>query len=336
VKLTRIKKKCDLKNIIIYTVSYTLILFALSLIEGDIAHKEGVINCKSSRNVSLCSVLSIKTVNATTDIFSNIPDLAEIAEKESDCLSVEKYPSTKEERSSYILSINTLGDQKLNITPLSTSERKKSLKKNWWDYPPNILQSPQHGDDLLVIVNKHYKLLSNYTPKDLVSLSGSGMIFSSGKIGRKIIINPLKEMNIAAKKDGVELVITSAYRSYDTQRGTYNYWVAKKGGDTDAADKFSARAGHSQHQLGTTIDFSSPESNYKIGSVFNRTRAARWLEDNAWKYGFVIVYPEGEESVTGYNYEGWHYRFIGKESAKKWHESGEVLDVWLLQVWLEG
>ncbi len=170
------------------------------------------------------------------------------------------------------------------------------------------------------MVNKEYKLPVDYKPKDLTNLGETGIKYSSQKNGRKIIIQPLKELNEAAKNDGIDLAIKSAYRSYTTQQSTYSYWVSKEGGDNSKADRYSARAGHSEHQLGTTIDFTSPESNYNIGSVFHNTKAAKWLEKNAWRYGFILSYPKGKEHITGYTYESWHYRFVGKDIAKVLYE----------------
>jgi len=81
--------------------------------------------------------------------------------------------------------------------------------------------------------------------------------------------------------------------------------------------------------LGTTIDFSSPEVNYSLGINFSRTKASKWLEQNAWKYGFVLSYPKGYESVTGYSYESWHYRYIGRSNAEALKKSGKILELWL-------
>ena len=121
--------------------------------------------------------------------------------------------------------------------------------------------------------------------------------------------------------------MVSGYRSYSTQINTYNYWVGVNG--IDGADKISARAGHSQHQLGTAIDFSSSEVADGLGGSFRYTKAATWLAENAWRYGFAISYPSGYEAVTGYSYESWHYRYIGITNAKEMHDSGMILELYL-------
>ena len=108
----------------------------------------------------------------------------------------------------------------------------------------------------------------------------------------------------------------SAYRSYANQKATFDYWVRVDGYAT--AIKESARAGHSEHQLGTTLDFrsygGSAPWNY---SDWATTKAGAWLKANAWKYGFIMSYPKGKSAVTCYAYEPWHYRYVGRDVAAK-------------------
>jgi len=202
-----------------------------------------------------------------------------------------------------------------------------SASIKWWGYPEAILQTTRSGDDLLVLVNKEYKLPSTYAPSDLVLASNAGIRKGEGFYLRNILINDLRDMINAATADSIDLSMVSGYRSYNTQIGTYNYWVGING--VDGADKISARAGHSQHQLGTAIDFSSSEVADGLGGSFRYTRAATWLAENSWRYGFVISYPSGYEPVTGYSYESWHYRYIGISNAKEMHDSGMILELYL-------
>src|SRR5690606_1306605 len=122
--------------------------------------------------------------------------------------------------------------------------------------------------------------------------------------------------------------VLSAYRSYGTQASTYQYWVNYNGSQV-AADQISARPGHSQHQLGTTVDFTTSEIGDRLGSEFDNTKASQWLLSNAYKYGFVISDPEGEVGVTGYGHESWHWRYIGVSSAEEMVHSGLVLEEYL-------
>ncbi len=197
----------------------------------------------------------------------------------------------------------------------------------WWGYPETILQTTRSGDDLLVLVNKEYKLPQTYAPSDLVLASEAGIRRGGSYYLRSILIDDLKNMVNAATADSIDLSMVSGYRSYNTQINTYNYWVGING--VDGADKISARAGHSQHQLGTAIDFSSSEVADGLGGSFRYTKAAAWLAENAWSYGFAISYPSGYEAVTGYSYESWHYRYIGISNAKEMHDSGMILELYL-------
>lgn len=211
----------------------------------------------------------------------------------------------------------------------SSGEATESTGK-WWGYPADILPCTRSGDDLLVLVNKQYQLPSTYAPSDLVSINNSGIrTTKSGLYVRSIVIGDLTEMVQAASSVGIDIAALSAYRTYATQQSTYNYWVAYNGGNTDAADQVSARAGHSQHQLGTAIDFTTNEIGDQLGSQFGGTAAANWLASNAWKYGFVLAFPAGWESTTGFSYEAWHFRYIGKGNASEWHKSGQILELWL-------
>ncbi len=196
------------------------------------------------------------------------------------------------------------------------------------NYPEAPSECTKSGDDLLVLVNKQFQLPSTYEPSDLEIVDDFGLRATTGGLYvRSIIGQDLQEMIQAAGSQGFDLAAISAYRSYDTQVTTYNYWVAQLG--QEEADRISARPGHSQHQLGTTIDFTSSEIGDQLGVQFADSWAGRWLADNSWKYGFAQSYPEGQEGVTGYSYEPWHYRYIGKANAEEMYHSGEILEVWL-------
>ncbi len=203
----------------------------------------------------------------------------------------------------------------------------------WWAYSSNIKEATRSGDDLLVLVNKEYKLPSTYAPSDLVSIcptvSNIRCVNNVNFLVRNILIEDLRALVNTAVNDGIDLSVRSAYRSYSIQVTTYNHWLSVNGGNIATTDKISARAGHSQHQLGTTIDFSTSEINDGLGGTFATTQASKWLVDNAWKYGFVIGYPAGYESVTGYSYESWHYRYIGREYAQDIVNSGMILELYL-------
>jgi D-alanyl-D-alanine carboxypeptidase len=119
----------------------------------------------------------------------------------------------------------------------------------------------------------------------------------------------------------------SAYRSFGHQAALYAYWVALLG-EAQAA-RTSARAGHSEHQLGTAFDLATAENGYGF-EEFGATYAGWWTGANAWRFGFVISYPEGGEEITGYDYEPWHVRFIGVQLAAEHRASGLTLREFLI------
>ena len=159
------------------------------------------------------------------------------------------------------------------------------------------------------LVDKTHGLDQTYEPEDLITLkNGSYLLNRSGLQLRKEAAQALETMAKAAKVDGVPLVVSSCYRSYDYQKQVYERNVKSMG--QAAADRESAKPGHSQHQLGLAVDFGS------IDDSFAKTAQSRWLIKNAWRYGWSLSYPEHLEQVTGYRWESWHYRYVGLELSK--------------------
>lgn len=161
---------------------------------------------------------------------------------------------------------------------------------------------------LLTRADKQKGLASGYEPGDLVVLDNTGLSLSRpGHRLRKPALDALKAMDKAARADGITIVVSSAYRSYAYQKDLFARNVAEMG-EKEAA-RVSAVPGASQHQLGTAADFGS------ITDDFAKTEAGRWMKANAGRFGFSLSYPEGMESVTGYVWESWHYRFIGETAV---------------------
>lgn len=184
----------------------------------------------------------------------------------------------------------------------------------------------RYADWHLTLVDPLYTLGSAYGPGDL-SWVGNAGIAGRGYVRRHVLAD-LRALDRAAKAAGIRLRVVSAFRSYTAQKATFNYWVQTSG--WDSAVRYSARPGHSEHQLGTTLDFSfvggADPWNY---ADFGQTRAGAWLRWNAWKYGFVMSYPKGAERQTGYGYEPWHYRYFGRTLAAQQRASGLVPRYWL-------
>ncbi len=175
------------------------------------------------------------------------------------------------------------------------------------------------------VLDTRYKLSSSYAPGDLRSMTIAGL--GSHKV-RGFVMADLRAMASAARAAGARLAIQSAYRSYSTQKSTFAYWVGVSG--YSAAIRTSARAGHSEHQLGTTIDFRSYGGSAPWYSAdWGKTKAGAWLRSNAWKYGFVMSYPKGKSTVSCYAYEPWHFRYVGRAEAAKVRASGLTLREYL-------
>ena len=172
------------------------------------------------------------------------------------------------------------------------------------------------------ILDLTFRLPSTYAPSDLRSTGDAGL--NSGYRVRSLVLADLKAMASAARAAGARFSVQSAYRSYATQKATFDYWVSVDG--YAEAIKTSARAGHSEHQLGTTIDFRSYGGSAPwYHSDWATTKAGAWLKSNAWKYGWVMSYPKGKSTVTCYSYEPWHYRYVGRQRAATIRASGLTL-----------
>jgi len=174
---------------------------------------------------------------------------------------------------------------------------------------------------ITVLVNKTHSLPADYVPEKLVTPyvnSTSDVIQVSSKAA-----DQLKEMVTKAAEDEVTLYLTAGYISYETQ-DDYFHDRAGMVGEAEA-NKVIAKAGFSEHQTGLAFDFSDEASGTATTVAFAETKAGQWLIKHSWEYGFILRYPEGKESVTGYSYQPWHYRFVGRDTAKKMHETAEDL-----------
>jgi D-alanyl-D-alanine carboxypeptidase len=181
--------------------------------------------------------------------------------------------------------------------------------------------------DLLRRVDKKEALPQSYSPGDLVSLDKTGISVSrAGHRLREPAFEALKAMDKAARSDGITLIVGSAFRSYDYQVEVFAR-NAREAGSEAAAERISARPGKSQHQLGMAIDFSP------IDDAFATTAASRWLERNAGRFGFSLSFPRGLEAVTGYSWESWHYRYIGKSALSLQKEFFGDVQQYLVEFW---
>lgn len=181
-------------------------------------------------------------------------------------------------------------------------------------------------EELLLLVNKKIKLPEEYEPDDLVNISDNFPTDKKDLQLRMLIIPFLERMFEDARSESINLKIISGYRSYDTQKNVFNYWSNKLG--EEEAKMVSAHPGCSQHQLGTTIDFNS------LNMDFGKTKEGKWLYKNSYKYGFILSFPPGQEDLTGFKYEPWHFRFIGIDAAYLvYNYFDNLLEIFLRWYW---
>jgi D-alanyl-D-alanine carboxypeptidase len=178
-----------------------------------------------------------------------------------------------------------------------------------------VTYSIEQASSLTVVVNKKHKLPSNYIPT-LTSVSGGNL--------RPEAASALTSMLTDAQNASIPMKVISSYRSYATQQNTYQNWVNKDG--QALADTYSARPGHSEHQTGLAVDVGMPDGSCDLEICFGNTNQGKWLAANAQNYGFIVRYPNGKDSITGYQYEPWHLRYLGTDVAKAVVASGQTLD----------
>lgn len=180
------------------------------------------------------------------------------------------------------------------------------------------------------VLDTRFRLPPDYHPDDLVEI---GELLADVVVGdvsaavqpglkvRAVMSDDLKALFAAAESAGQLLSVQSAFRSFSYQESTFAYWVDLNG--YQAALATSARAGHSEHQLGTTIDFRSRHgpAAWDVAD-WAETSEGAYLAENAWRYGFVMSYPKGAEAESCYSYEPWHYRYLGRDLARQVHSSG--------------
>lgn len=193
----------------------------------------------------------------------------------------------------------------------------------------NTVRVASAPTDITVVVNKKIMLPDGYTPADLVEPKVP-FIFKEKddrRLMRKEAAAALEQLFAGAKTDGINLAGVSGYRSYATQKSLFDYYVKVQGEET--ARKYSAVPGTSEHQTGLAMDVSGIDGKCAAEDCFAKTPEANWLVAHAAEYGFIIRYPKGKESITGYNYEAWHLRYIGTSIAKKIAEKGITLEEYM-------
>lgn len=189
------------------------------------------------------------------------------------------------------------------------------------EYYTNV-STIDNQDDLLVLVNKYHKLDNDYVPSDLETINSKYQWLGRSNQLRHDARIAFEEMCAEATKDNIYIYAGSGYRSFATQKYLYDNYVKRDG--FKAAETYSARASYSEHQTGLAMDIAN-----KSGFISKGDKEYDWLVNNSYKYGFILRYPKGSETITGYMYEEWHYRYLGKEIAKEVYDSNLTYEEYL-------
>lgn len=229
--------------------------------------------------------------------------------------------------------------EKLNRVLLSMTDRCKAAIPNG---DPEEFLADLHRvleveknfrtDDLSLyfLIDKKHSVGSDYVPRDLIPVKGNELwnVSRNDLSLRPEAYAALEDLSRAALNDGIKLLVSSTYRSYQYQEGLFNRYVKQDG--LELAERYSARPGTSQHQLGVAIDFGS------ITDDWGDTKMGKWVYDHAADFGWSLSFPQGYEDVTGYMWECWHFRYIGKEACrfqKKWFGNIQQFMLEFLDAW---
>ena len=229
--------------------------------------------------------------------------------------------------------------EKLNRVLLSMTDRCKAAIPNG---DPEEFLADLHRvleveknfrtDDLSLyfLIDKKHSVGSDYVPRDLIPVKGNELwnVSRNDLSLRPEAYAALEDLSRAALNDGIKLLVSSTYRSYQYQEGLFNRYVKQDG--LELAERYSARPGTSQHQLGVAIDFGS------ITDDWGDTKMGKWVYDHAADFGWSLSFPQGYEDVTGYMWECWHFRYIGKEACrfqKKWFSDIQQFMLEFIDAW---
>ena len=187
--------------------------------------------------------------------------------------------------------------------------------------------APQNDiDGTLFLVNREWTVTEAYEPAELEQSDVPGSVRKM----RPEAAAALREMFETCKEEaGIQLISISGYRSYSRQQGIYSAKLRSVKKNVAKAQEYVAPPGASEHQLGLAMDLGQKHKIH-LEKSFADTEGGKWCRANCWRFGFILRYDEPWEEITGYKYEPWHFRYVGKEYAKEIHDSGEPLETWLI------
>lgn len=180
----------------------------------------------------------------------------------------------------------------------------------------------QHTTEILV--NKYNYISISYVPKNLETINTK--YANNNMLLTKEAKDAFEKLAADAASEDYTITVMSAYRSYEYQQSLYNRYLAIDG--QELTDTYSARAGHSEHQTGLAIDVYNKNLPY---TAFENTQEFYWMKENAYKYGYILRYPKDKEFITGYQYEPWHYRYVGVKIATYLQENNITYDEYYIR-----
>lgn len=222
---------------------------------------------------------------------------------------------------------DNLEDQKTSAkTSSTTTTTKEQQSTTTRKQPAKVLGTSSKGYEIvsvdgatyvngILVVNKSYPVTENYVPKNTKNKNAASYTGVCNDCIDTEAYEEWTKMKADAASVGINLWIQSGYRPYVLQQKLYNNYAARDG--KQEADRYSARPGYSEHQTGLCFDINNPSRS------FNGTTEAKWINDNAYRFGFILRYPKDKENETGYMYESWHVRYVGKELALKLYNNGD-------------
>ncbi len=298
------------KSLVSKIIAAIMIFFIASIINLVISLAVGRDNSFSS--CLSCMVNPNNCVEDDSSIVKLCPGLlSEQSDYDNNCV----YQGSKNGKLNY----SNTGNTGINNVPKqnTTNNTPNNATNNTSNTPSNY-KKPDKVDvkktdgatyiNGILIVNKSYSIPKSYRPSN-----STGKDYCNDCLTDETL-SAFNEMKSAAASEGLTLKVVSGFRSYDFQQRLYDNYVARDG--KDGADKYSARPGHSEHQTGLAFDINM------AGDAFTNTPEGKWVNENCYKYGFIIRYPDGKMNYTGFKYESWHLRYVGKELAEVLYNNG--------------
>ena len=277
------KKKLKTKNFLVFII--IIILIITSIIYGINKSKNNNTNSKEQNKIE--NKDKVNNTKELTELEKAKKDLAYYKDEYEDAYKEYREKNKDLSIEKVITNVN-IG---LNYDYYTHTKATKDLNTN------------------TILVNKYNYLTEDYVPENLQTVDKK---YSSKTLQLvDYAKEAFEELSEAASKENYTVLAMSSYRSYQYQYNLYNRYVSTDG--VEAADTYSARPGYSEHQTGLAVDVYNGKEDF---TNFEKTKEYNWMQDNAYKFGFILRFPKDKENETGYEFESWHYRYVGLEVAK--------------------